>query len=297
MIWHGGMDDVIYVPRLHGAVELLLTGDLNALKEWPGSSLGASGRVSGCRCFIFESFVSRPGCLWPGLCLLPAWAPLVRSPAASASSSSHLSPSLGASGRASGCRCFILESFVSRPGCLWSGLRLPLLYLRIVCLLQLLSLYVFPIALFVCCQLSSILPFRRCPLSLCLPSSHAWLPRLAIARHFVSRLVVSNHSVLSLNYFPSPPIAFLSPARLSSLCLPPVPFYGILSPSHHLGCRILSPVILSPIILFLTSLCPLISSPTIFYLTFGFPMMSFPELCIPPPYLPSPCLRVRFFAM
>ena len=160
--------------------------------------LGASGRVSGCLCFIFKLFVFQPGRLWSGLYLrfislpawaplvlspaasalssshvspslwsglrlaflylrivcLPAWAPLVGSPAASALSSNHLSPSLGASGRVSACLCFIFEScespslnplvagflsfifesFVSQPGCLWSGLRLPLLCLRIICL-------------------------------------------------------------------------------------------------------------------------------------------------------------------
>ena len=56
--------------------------------------------------------------------------PLVGSPA-SALSSYHLSPSLGASARLSGFLCFIFESsFVFRPGCLWSGLRPPLLYLQ-----------------------------------------------------------------------------------------------------------------------------------------------------------------------
>ena len=108
-------------------------------------SLGASGRVSGCLCFIFESFVSQSGCFWSGLRLpllylriicLPVWAPLVGSPAAFALSSNHVSPSLGASGRVFGCLCFIFESFLSQSGCLWSGLRLLLLYhyLRIICL-------------------------------------------------------------------------------------------------------------------------------------------------------------------
>ena len=103
----------------------------------------------------------------------------------------------------------------------------------------------------------------------CFPPSLSPTPgHRLVFHHFVSHILVSNHIVLSWNYFPSPPVTFLSPARLSSLCLPPVLFYRILSPSHHLGCRTLSPIILSPIILFLTSLCPLISSPTIFSLIF-----------------------------
>ena len=76
--------------------------------------------------------------LSPGLgawCLVP----LVGSPAifalcsnhlsASALSSNHLSPTQGASGRASGSLCFIFEPFVFQLGCFWSGLRL-----RIICL-------------------------------------------------------------------------------------------------------------------------------------------------------------------
>ena len=124
-------------------------------------------KVSGCLCFIFESFVSQPGCVWSGLRLpllyfrimcLPGWVPLVGSPAAfalslnhlslgclwspaaSALSSNHSSPSLGASGRVSGCLCIYLRiiclsgwvPLVTSPAaCLWSRLRLPLLYLRI----------------------------------------------------------------------------------------------------------------------------------------------------------------------
>ena len=101
-------------------------------------SLGASDRTSGCFCFIFESFVSQPGCLCSGRGLplfyfaimrLPIWLPLVGPPAASVLFSNHLFPNLGASGRASGCLCFIFESFsVSQSGCLWWGAfgRVPL---------------------------------------------------------------------------------------------------------------------------------------------------------------------------
>ena len=112
----------------------------------------------------------QPGCFWSGLWLpllylrvicLPVWVPLVGSSDASALSSNHLSPGLGASGRAFGCFCSIFGPFVSQPGwlwsgalaasalssnhlssnhlspawgCLWSGLWLFLLYLRIICL-------------------------------------------------------------------------------------------------------------------------------------------------------------------
>ena len=42
--------------------------------------------------------------------------------------------SVGACGRVSGCLFFIFKSYASHLECLWSGLRLPLLYLRIICL-------------------------------------------------------------------------------------------------------------------------------------------------------------------
>ena len=107
--------------------------------------LGTSGRVSGCLYFIFELFVSQPGCLCRAsgcLCFIfellmsPSLGasgrvplvPLVGSPAPFVFSSNNLFSNLGASGRVSGCLCFIFEAFVSQPECLWSGLRLPLLY-------------------------------------------------------------------------------------------------------------------------------------------------------------------------
>ena len=77
-----------------------------------------------------------PGCLWSGLRLPLPYLRAVCLPAclaASALSSNRLSPSLGTSGRVFGCLSFIFKSFVSR--CLWSGLRLSLFYLRIICLL------------------------------------------------------------------------------------------------------------------------------------------------------------------
>ena len=95
--------------------------------------LGASGRASGFLCFIFEPFVSQPGCLWSVLRLPLLYLRImsfVPQPGCLWSglgllSSNHLSASQGASGRGFGCLCFLFESVVSQPGCLWSG--------RIIC--------------------------------------------------------------------------------------------------------------------------------------------------------------------
>ena len=183
--------------------------------------LGASGRVSGCHCFIFESFclpcfifesfVSQAGFFWSGLLLpllylrimcLPAWVPLVGSPAAFALSSNHLSPSLGASGRVSGCLCFIFESFVSHPACLWSGLRLPLLYLRLICFqpgcpwsglrLPLLYLRIVLLPVFflrIICLPASV-PLVGSPAAFALSSNH-FASRALSANHLCPRLGAS----------------------------------------------------------------------------------------------------------
>ena len=92
-----------------------------------------------------------------------------------------------------------------------------------------------------------------------------WLSSLCFPP-FVSHNHVSHHVVLFfLKLFP---ITFPSPARLSLVCLPPIPFYQLLSPSHHL----VSHHLVSD---------PLILSPAIFSFIFFF--------CFPCPF-PAPCI-------
>ena len=130
-----------------------------------------------------------------------------------------------------------------------------------------------------------------CVPSSCLPSP--CLPTLCWFRvvPFILLPIILSSLILSSLYLVSPHLVSYHPlsyilSPLSSLCfppfcLPPIPFCRILSPSHHLGCSTLSPVIFVSDQIVPPHLIP----HQVFSNFLLFPMMSFPSTVDPASWL------------